>query len=90
MAAPQGPNYTQFKHPLFDQWFRMSEQAVEPDERVAIYRRMDSLVQNESPVIPLFYDQVVRLVQPQVRGLSTNPLNLLDLRKVWKEAPAQP
>lgn len=90
MAAPQGPNYTQFKHPLFDQWFRMAEQAVEPGERAAIYRRMDSLVQYETPVIPLFYDQVVRLVQPNVRGLTPNPLNLLDLRKVWKEAPVQP
>jgi peptide/nickel transport system substrate-binding protein len=90
LAAPQGPNYTQFKNPLFDQWFKEAEASVGEEERLVLYRKMDSLVQAEAPVIPLFYDQVVRLVQPNVRGLSTNPLNLLDLRRVWKEAPVKP
>lgn len=32
------------------------------------------------------YDEVIRLVQPDVRGLGTNAKNLLDLKIVKKKA----
>jgi peptide/nickel transport system substrate-binding protein len=37
---------------------------------------------NDAPVVPLWYDKVVRLVQPHVKGFRANALNLLELRKV--------
>ena len=35
-----------------------------------------------SPVVPLWYDEVIRLVDPKVKGLRPNALNLLELRRV--------
>ena len=35
-----------------------------------------------SPVIPLWYDEVVHLINPRVTGLEPNGLNLLELRRV--------
>ena len=46
---------------------------------------MDSLVIDEAPVIPLFYDEVVRLVSHHIKHLNTNPMNLLNLKSVVKE-----
>ena len=36
---------------------------------------------NDAPVVPLWYDKAVRLVQPNVKGFRANALNLLELRK---------
>ena len=49
-----------------------------------MYQKMDSIVMDDAPVIPLFYDEVVRFIQSDVEGLGMNPTNLLDLRTVKK------
>jgi peptide/nickel transport system substrate-binding protein len=36
----------------------------------------------DAPVVPLWYDKVVHLVQTNVSGFEPNALNLLELRKV--------
>ena len=36
----------------------------------------------DAPVVPLWYDKVVWLVQPGVKGFLPNALNLLELRRV--------
>ena len=38
----------------------------------------------EAAVVPLYYDQVVRFTQKNVKGLGINPINLLDLKRVKK------
>lgn len=43
---------------------------------------MDQLVMDEAPVVPIWYDEVIRFVDPHVKGLLPNALNLLELRKV--------
>ena len=45
---------------------------------------MDSLIINDAPVVPLYYDQYVRFTQKSVKGLRSNPINLLNLKKVFK------
>jgi peptide/nickel transport system substrate-binding protein len=37
---------------------------------------------NDAPVVPLWYDVVVHLVQQNVKGFQPNALNLLELRRV--------
>ena len=41
---------------------------------------MDAMVMEQAPVIPLWYDMVIRLVSPSVSGFKPNALNLLELR----------
>ena len=36
----------------------------------------------EAPVVPLYYDEVVRLIRKNVVALGINPVNLLTLKKV--------
>ena len=47
-----------------------------------VRRQADQVMINEAPVVPLWYDVVVRLVQPRIVGFRANALNLLELRKV--------
>ena len=45
---------------------------------------MDSIIIEEAPVIPLYYDQVIRFSQKNIKGLGINQLDMLDLRTVFK------
>lgn len=82
--APNGPNYTHFKNELFDTWFEQSFTETNTKKRELLYSKMDSLVMQKAPVVPLFYDEVVRFTRKNVDGLGINPINLLDLKRVKK------
>lgn len=84
--SPNGPNYTHFQNPTFDKLYDASLSEKDTQKREQIYRKMDSLIMTEAPVVPLFYDEVIRFKQKNINGLGINPLNLLDLRKVKKQA----
>ena len=49
--------------------------------RYRLYRQADQLMINDAPVVPLWYDMAIHLVQPDVKGFHPNALNLLELRK---------
>ncbi|OEK07618.1 ABC transporter substrate-binding protein [Flavivirga aquatica] len=82
--APNGPNYTHFKSDLFDLWYQQAFTETSTKRRELLYTKMDSLVMSKAPIIPLFYDEVVRFTGENVKGLGINPTNLLDLKRVKK------
>ena len=79
---PAPPNYTRYKNLRFDELFE--EALVEENDsmRYRLYQEADQIVMNDAPVVPLWYDKVIHLVQPSVTGFTPNSLNLLELRKV--------
>ena len=80
--SPDGPNYSHYSNPRFDQLYNMAMACTDDEERAAYYAEMDSLMMLDAPVVVLFYDEVLRFVNRRVEGLGTNPINLLDLRTV--------
>jgi len=80
--TPHGPNYTHFKNFQFDKLFELSQKEVNDSIRIHYYQEMDKIIIEEAPIIPLYYDEVVRLVQNNVSNLGINPVNLLTLKKV--------
>ena len=83
--SPEGPNYTQFQNARFDSLYEAAMKAKDHGERRKLYRKMDRIVVKKAPVIPLFYDETLRLIRKNVKGLKENPMNLLDLRRVRLE-----
>ncbi|MFC5045990.1 ABC transporter substrate-binding protein [Aquimarina hainanensis] len=83
--TPNGPNYTHFKNTLFDQLYEESFKITDIKEREKQYAKMDSIIIANAPIVPLYYDEVVRFTQKNVKGLTPNPQNFLILKKVWKE-----
>jgi peptide/nickel transport system substrate-binding protein len=80
---PAPPNYTRFRDTTFDRWY--DESMTLPDsERCRRYRQMDSLVMAAAPVVPLFYDQLLHFTQLNVKGFSSNPMNMIELKRVRK------
>ncbi len=83
--SPAGPDKTHFKSVAYDRLYDEARRTQDLARRTELYQAMDRIVVAESPVISLYYDQVVRLTQNNVRGLTPNPMNQLLLERVRKD-----
>jgi ABC-type transport system substrate-binding protein len=79
---PAPPNYTRYSNPVFDAAFEKAIKETNDSLRYKLYQQADQVMMNDAPVVPLWYDKAIRLVQPHVKGFRPNALNLLELRKV--------
>ena len=79
---PSPPNYTRYTNPQFDALYEQALQETNDSLRYLLYRRMDQLVINDAPVVPVWYDEAIHLVNTNVEGMQPNALNLLELRRV--------
>lgn len=84
---PAPPNYTRFRDLVFDQLYDKAMLTESDSLRFVLYRSMDSIIIENAPIVPLWYDQAIHLVQPNVLGFFPNALNLLELRKTRIDAP---
>ncbi|WP_179320430.1 ABC transporter substrate-binding protein [Winogradskyella helgolandensis] len=82
--APNGPNYTHFKNAEFDTMYEAAYLETNYEKRIELYTKMDSLIMASAPIVPMFYDEVVRFTRKNVTGLGINATNLLELKSVKK------
>lgn len=79
---PAPPNYTRFQNAAYDSLYRAALNAPDEATRISLYQQMDRLIIDEAPVVPLYYDEVLRFVRKGVTGLEPNAMNLLDMKRV--------
>lgn len=82
--SPDGPNFTNFNNEIYDKLFEKAISTTDKNLRSEMYSKLDSIAMSHSPVIIMYYDQVVRFIRKEVRGLESNPLNLLNLKYTYK------
>ncbi|WP_254244079.1 ABC transporter substrate-binding protein [Hymenobacter sp. BRD128] len=83
--SPAGPDKTHYKSREYDQLYARAIREQDAARRTELYQAMDRLVVRDQPVISLYYDEIIRLTQRNVRGLTPNPMNQLLLERVRKE-----
>lgn len=79
---PAPPNYTRYNNPAFDAVFEQAIAETNDSLRYELYKKADQIMIDDAPVVPLWYDVVVHLVQPSIKNFLPNALNLLELRRV--------
>lgn len=82
--APGGYNYFHYANPRFDKLFERAMMERNDSLRRTLYQQMDMIAIEDAPVIPMYYDEVLRIVNKRVSGLGINPMNLLNLKTVKK------
>ncbi len=82
--SPNGPNYTHYKNSKFDLLYEKSFEINDSKLRAINYEKMDSIAMVDYPIVPLYYDQVIRFIDKGVSGLKINATNLLKLERVKK------
>lgn len=79
---PAPPNYTRYKNAAYDKLYESALLEQNDSARYEMYRQMDRMIIADAPIVPLWYDMVIRLIHPYVKDFSANSLNLLELRTV--------
>lgn len=82
--TPSGPNYTHCKSEMYDMLYEQAMAITDVNERHILYTKMDSLILSKAPIIPLYYDEVVRFTQKGISGFTPNAQNFLVLKRVKK------
>ena len=82
--SPGGPNYTHYENPEYDSLYEKALNTMDPEKRQRYYRQMDRMIIEDAPIVPLYYDQVVRFTHTNIKNLGNNPMNLLELKHVKK------
>ncbi|HZH65025.1 MAG TPA: ABC transporter substrate-binding protein, partial [Flavisolibacter sp.] len=78
---PAPPNYTRYKNAEFDVLFEKAIAETNDAIRYELYKKADAVMIKDAPVVPLWYDVAVHLVQMDVASFHPNALNLLELRR---------
>ena len=81
---PAPPNYTRFKNNGFDKLYEAALSQTNDSMRYVLYRQMDKIIVDNAPIVPLWYDMAIHLVQKNVKQFYPNSLNMLELRRVVK------
>ena len=84
--CPHGPNYTHYRNPEYDRLFNQSMSITNEQNRLEAYQQMEQIMMEDAPVVVLYYDQVLRFVWNNVHGIGGNPMNLLTLKRVYKDS----
>ena len=79
------PNYTHYKNPEYDRIYEKALTEKNDSLRYALYHDMERIIISDAPIVPLYYDEVLRFTRKRVKGLNSNGLNLLDLKRVRLE-----
>ncbi len=82
---PAPPNYTRYNNPKFDKLYEAALSEKNDSIRYSLYRQADQIMIKDAPVVPLWYDMIIWMVQPYVKNFIPNSLNLLELRRVKLE-----
>ncbi|MBY0426905.1 MAG: ABC transporter substrate-binding protein [Cytophagales bacterium] len=82
--APSGPNKTHFSSKVYDALYEKSLTETDEELRFQTYQAMENILMAESPVIILYYDEVIRLTQLNILGLKADAMNTLRLERVKK------
>ena len=83
--TPFGPNYTYFSNKEYDILYEKTMTENDKSSLKKIYNQLEDIIQSYAPIVPLYYDMSVRLIQKNINGLSNNPFNLLNLKSVYKK-----
>ncbi|MBM3266617.1 MAG: peptide ABC transporter substrate-binding protein [Candidatus Sericytochromatia bacterium] len=72
---PGGQNYTRFRNAEVDQLTEEGTRVVDRAKRAEIYRRIQAIMAEEMPMVPMLYWTTLDAVNNRVKGFRPNPTN---------------
>lgn len=76
-------NFTRYSSPVFDSTFQAALRTVDEKERLELFAKCDQIIIDDAVVMPVYYDNYIRLVQTNVRNFPINAMEYRDLSRVY-------
>ncbi|MCH7535393.1 MAG: ABC transporter substrate-binding protein [Bacteroidetes bacterium] len=81
--SPSSTNSSGFKDVVFDSLLEAASRTVDQEKRYALYLQADQITIDKVAIIPLYYGEVTRLLQKNVRNYVSNSLEEKNLHVVY-------
>jgi len=85
---PSYINLGHFKNAAFDSIYLQARAELDKTRRYRLYSQAEQILMQEAGLVPLFYDENMRLVKKDVKNLTENPLIYMDFSVVYKQGRA--
>jgi oligopeptide transport system substrate-binding protein len=83
--SDSGNNHTGWSDPAYDALSDRANTIVDPAERARILAQAEAMVLEAAPIIPIYFNTHVYLLQPSVKGWQPTPMDHTDYRYVSLE-----
>lgn len=83
-------NSIRYKNPKFDQVFEKALRETNDEKRNELFRKADQIAMDDAAIIPLYYEESIRLLQSDVENFPINPMEYRDFSRVRFEAADKP
>ncbi|KMT23270.1 peptide ABC transporter substrate-binding protein [Clostridium cylindrosporum] len=78
-------NETGYSNPEVDKLFKKASSELDESKRFEAYHKIESIILNDMPVIPIYYYTDVVCINPKVKGVYKSPLGHITFYKAQKE-----
>lgn len=76
-------NFTRYRNPSFDSTFQSALRTTDEKARMELFAKCDQMIVDDAVVMPVYYDNYIRLVQTNVRNFPINAMEYRDLSRVY-------
>jgi oligopeptide transport system substrate-binding protein len=78
-------NLCRYRSSRFDSIFDAAKREFDPKKRAELYRKADQIASDDAAIMPIYYEEIDRLLQKNVRNFDANGMEYRDMSKVWIE-----
>lgn len=83
-------NSCRYQNPVYDSIFELALKESNLSKRMMLYRQADQVAMDDAAIMPIYYDETVRLVKSDVMNFPINGMEYRDLTRVYKNISNSP
>ncbi len=76
-------NKTRYQSSTYDSLFQEGLRTIDREKRMKLFRKADQQAMDDAVVIPLYYEEAMRLIKPDVKNFPQNPMERRDFTRVY-------
>ncbi|MBL4656228.1 MAG: ABC transporter substrate-binding protein, partial [Bacteroidia bacterium] len=76
-------NNVRYRSSVFDSLLVLALKTIDRDQRYELYKKADQQLIDDAVIMPLFYDENIRLLQPYVKNFAINAMEYRDFGNVY-------
>jgi oligopeptide transport system substrate-binding protein len=85
--SPGGNNFFHYSDPEFQRLYEEGVRQTDPNRAQELYRQAQEVVMRDAPVLFLYHNERVHLLQPHVRGFKAQGISLRQGKYWWLDKP---
>lgn len=76
-------NMTFYSNPEVDKLLEEARKETDEEKRHELYRKAEKMILEDAPIVPIYFYQFARVVQPQVKNYHISAMGLVPFNQIW-------